>query len=59
MLRNFILKFSSLNNCSFLHLTKKSFLMSTAVSTDSVDPIQEQYLTESCIQVDRNDGIIG
>lgn len=33
--------------------------MSTAVSTDSVDPIQEQYLTESCIQVDRNDGIIG
>uniref|UniRef100_A0A915PCV6 isopentenyl-diphosphate Delta-isomerase n=4 Tax=Meloidogyne TaxID=189290 RepID=A0A915PCV6_9BILA len=33
--------------------------MSTAVSTDSVDPIQEQYLTENCIQVDRNDGIIG
>ncbi|CAK5056401.1 unnamed protein product [Meloidogyne enterolobii] len=59
MLRNFILKFSSLNNCSFLHLTKKTFLMSTAVSTDSVDPIQEQYLTENCIQVDRNDGIIG
>ena len=59
MLHKFILKLPSFSNYFQLKQLTSLMAFSSITSPESVDPIQELYLTENCIQVDRNDQIIG